>query len=118
VPASASRVFFRLSRLTTLYPGRSRICDPIRNSAAVLARELVTEAVHGFEMHRIRRVSLQFLPQLEHMGVHGPCTRIIPVTPNLTQKFFARNEAFRVLHHEFQDLKFVARKRNWLTATH
>jgi hypothetical protein len=68
-------------------------------------------------MHRIRRVSLQLVPQFQDMVVHGPSRRIVLETPNLTQKFRARNDAFGILYHEFQGLEFLRRKRNWLTAT-
>jgi hypothetical protein len=57
-----------------VYPLGSSVCDSIRNLAAVSAHECVTGAVDSFEMHRMRRVSVQFLPQLEHMVVHGPRT--------------------------------------------
>src|SRR5216684_4693718 len=53
-----------------------------------LGYEFVTGAVDGFEMHRMRRVSLQFVPQLEHVVIHRPSKRIVLVAPNLTQKLF------------------------------
>ena len=75
-----------------------------------LRYKLVTCAVEGSKMHRVRRVILQFLPQLEDMVVHGPSRRIILVAPNLIQKFFTRNDAFRILYHEFQGLKLLGRE--------
>lgn len=62
-----------------------------------LRYKLVTCAVEGSKMHRVRRVCLQFLPQLEDMVVHGPSRRITLVAPNLIQKFFTRNDAFGIL---------------------
>jgi hypothetical protein len=52
-----------------------------------LRDEFVAGSMEGSEMRGLRWVSLQLLPQLQNMIVHGAGTRIIFVTPDFVQKF-------------------------------
>jgi hypothetical protein len=63
-------------------------------------------------MDGLRRVAFQFLAQISNVRIHRACSKLISITPNRIEKFWARNNAFRVLNHERQDIEFSRRESN------
>ena len=51
------------------------------------------------------------------MVVHGPCARVVKVTPNFAEKFIPRDRAFGVLGQELQCLEFLCGDRDFLAST-
>jgi hypothetical protein len=58
-------------------------------------------------MHWICGVFLQFLAQFEDVIIHGAGGWVIVVSPDLVEKFIARDYALGILDHEFQRLEFL-----------
>src|ERR1700744_5276191 len=86
-----SRMLWTMTRLSDATPKdtdsrESNSVVRIRMDPAILrwrrisglrdGNETVACAVHGTEMHRIRRIALELLPQLQNLIINGPRRRI------------------------------------------
>src|SRR5579862_628029 len=74
------------------------------------ADELVSHAMYGAEMHRARRVPLQFLPEFQNVVVHGTGRRIVLISPDFVQEFVAADDPIGILHQKLERLEFLAVK--------
>jgi hypothetical protein len=73
------------------------------------ANEPVSDAVYGTEMCRPGWVFLQFLSELENVGVDGARRRIILVTPYFFQQFVAADHSIGILHKKLKRSEFMGR---------
>src|ERR1019366_10683817 len=89
--------------------------DSVITATLRSGNKLVTRAVHGSQMDRVRRVPFQLLAQLRDMNVHGARCRIGWIAPDRIEELFSRDDALRVLQQERQKLELSSRELN-LTA--
>src|SRR5215469_7604180 len=80
--------------------------------------ELVACSVHSPEVNWLSRIFLQFLSQLQNMIVYSAGGRIVLISPNLIQKFFARDHPLGVLHKKLKYFKLLGSHGNSLSAAH
>src|SRR6476646_6091350 len=110
------------SRLREVSPADTRIIDSknlVRNRTLTItapcadsANELIAYTVYRPEMHWIGGVLLQLLAQFQDVVIHRASGRVIVISPDFVQQFVPSDDAFRVLHHEFQGLELLRGKSN------
>src|SRR6185437_1747095 len=79
--------------------------------------KLVACSVDCKQVLRIRRIVLEFLPQLEDLVIHGARSGIRVIAPYLIQQAVARQHPLRILGKEPHQLKLMRREHHLHTAS-
>src|ERR1700674_2734390 len=72
-------------------------------------QEPVADAVHGQEMTRDFGISLQLLPEPDHMRVHSPSIGKRLVAPHRVENHVTRQRPSRILQEKREQIEFGAR---------
>src|SRR5579863_5152450 len=80
--------------------------------------KLVSRAVNGQEIARVRRIRFQLLPQTQNVIVHRARGGVILIAPDLVQELVARKHSSRRSREKLQQLELLRRQRHFLSALH
>src|SRR5262249_53885082 len=72
----------------------------------------VTCAMHGLKVDWIRRISLQFLPQLYQLIIDRARRRIVVIAPHFVQQLFPAYDTLRIRNKKFQHPELLRSKRD------
>src|SRR3954453_5859098 len=88
----------------------------IRSAKFPLGHEFVTGSLNSSKMNWSGRIAFEFLAQFQNVVVHGAGAWVILVPPHFIQQLVAGDDAFGILHEEFQGLEFLRGKPYLLTS--